>query len=106
MRRTIGPSGVTLDATGSGSVFFQPSGSNIWWDIQRLSVNGDSDRTPFCEVVLLGSIIDSTYRGNGNHSDYPHPITLPPGNPLVVRWYNGSSGAHMLATAVIEEYRR
>lgn len=104
--RSITSARVALNGSGDGSVTLGPVPAWERWTLARFVVatTGTGDEIP--EAVVYqgtaegGRILDSTYTGNADTSDFSTPIDLPAGHFLTVVWSGGNPGA----TAVCELY--
>lgn len=87
---------VTLDASGTNTVYFSPQRYGQDWKIERITVTCNSaEETVFSlyrDFVQNSARIGGTYSGN-NDTDSAAGITLRYGNRLVGQWTLGTAGA-------------
>lgn len=94
---------VTLDASGNGTVTFQPESFRTW-NVTTINVRTDQGLTqtpvPQCTVYLgsksPGQIVAQTWMGN--RATAVGDILVQPSQPLIVEWTNGVAGTHATAS--------
>jgi hypothetical protein len=93
---------VTLNASGYGTVTFQPEGFRRW-NVTAINVLTDQGPTqtpvPRCKVYLDGiggRVIAQTWMGNGSTAG-GSPEDVQPSQLLVVEWTAGVPGSHATA---------
>lgn len=99
MARLIATGTGTLDAAGEVSVTLPAVPAWETWMLGRLTVDtrdGDGLNIPRCTIYegseAGGVILDDTYTGNSDVSDFSTAIELPAGMFLTAVWSGGSLG--------------
>lgn len=88
---------VTLDATGAGQLELRVDGGQVW-TVQRMTVSctGPTDPMPSCYVydgpAADAYLIDATWTGTQDVSDFGTPLELLDGEYLTFRWTGGTPG--------------
>lgn len=88
---------VVLDATGAGSVVFQPRSSRVRWDVSSCSVTVTPNVLEPEANVYLGSRtglnLGGTFAGSNDTCTMPDNTTVYPGQQITVVWTGGDVGA-------------
>jgi hypothetical protein len=86
-----------LDATGQGTVTFQPSSSRTVWSPTSCAVTVDPNvLEPVCNVYLgsvTGTNLGGTFAGSNDTCTFPGGMTVYPGQQITVQWTGGDVGA-------------
>lgn len=96
-------SSVALNAAGVGEVELGPVPPNQIWLISRMTVfvTGTTVPMPSCSVydgpASPGNLVDATWTGAQDVSDFGTPYVLEANESLLFRWEGGTPGA--IATA-------
>lgn len=94
---------VTLNAAGGGFVELGPVPSGQVWLVTRVAVSctGANNPMPTCQVydgpAVAPNLIDMTYTGGFDASDFPTPLVLSTAEYLTFVWANGT--VNQVATA-------
>lgn len=94
---------VTLDAQGNGELELGPVPPRAQWLVARItvSVTGPTDPMPSCTVydgtAHPSNLLDATWTGAQDVSDFGTPYPLEDGDRLTFRWEGGTPGT--VATA-------
>ncbi len=92
-----------FNAAGVAQVELGPVPPGQVWLITRMTVSttGTDNPMPSCSVydgsVAAQNLIDATYTGSQDVSDFGQPYILQPAETLVFRWEGGTPG--LIATA-------
>lgn len=97
---------VILGATGAGDVELGPVPPGQVWLISRMTVavTGTTNPMPTCSVYdgppNAASLIDATWTGAQDVSDFGTPHELQPNESLLFRWTGGTPGARATARLI------
>lgn len=89
---------VTLDADGAGELELGPVPPNQVWLITRVTVSctGPTNPMPTCSVYdgppSPGNLVDATWTGTQDVSDFGQPYILGVNESLLFRWERGTPG--------------
>lgn len=97
---------VILSAAGGGSVEIGPVDAGTVWLVTRMTVNcsGTNNPMPTCKVYdgpeTPGNLIDATYTGGLDASDFPGGLLLSAAQSLLFVWAGGVPGSLAVARLV------
>lgn len=100
---------VVLDANGNGQASLGPVPAGQVWSVTRITVSCDGTNNPMprCQVydgpATPGNLIDATYTGGLDSSDYPNALTLQIADELLFVWTGGVPAS--VATARLVGYQ-
>lgn len=88
----------TIAATGVAVVQLGPDTAHRRWLLTRMSVKSTSALMTTCVVTLAGDMVDATYTGNQDVSDFTVPQPVEAGQHLVFTFTGGTPTAEVVAT--------
>lgn len=88
---------VTLDGSGTGTVFLRPRTPRQRWQISNVAIDGDSATEPEFRLYLGNPVPQQQVASSfsGNTDSMAAGFELRPGQRLCGRWSGGTPGAVM-----------